>query len=366
MPRRISPVAAAVCAILAGPALRAADAAVLASPAPPAKPKVEVFLKDGSQVIGTLDSMTENKLKVDTAFAKTVEIDWAEVVALTTDTPASFVLSDGSTIKAQAVRTAQGGIELRPAGLNPLPVTHDQIVAINPPAKPAMTFKGFLAASAAVNDGNTHNRAATLSGEFSARSERQRFTVSGIYNYADDNNHVLSARNWRGNIEYDFYLTKRLYLFAAALFQNDKFQDLRLRTALSAGPGFQVIDKGYFKQSWLSQLEVRASAGLAFFDEDFYRAKDRSYLAARWALNVLWPIIPDKIILFHNHEGFPSLENRKDLVILTEQGVRLSILKNLFAAFQLNWRWTNNPPDELRRADTTFLFSLGYNFDLTS
>jgi putative salt-induced outer membrane protein YdiY len=327
----------------------------------------EIFLKDGSHVIGKVVSMTEGKLKVMTAFAKEVEIDWAQVAGLVTDEPLAVVLTDNTVLKGQVARTPDGGFSVKTPDLaNPIPVPQATITAINPPVKPAMTFKGYLAAAATVNDGNTNNRSASLSAEFEARSERQRFTMYGIYNYADDNSHNLTARNARGQMKYDFFITKRIYFFASALFENDKFQDLRLRTALAAGPGFQIIDKGTFEKPWLRELEVNAEAGLGYFDEDYKYSEDKNYLTARWALRANWPISPDKIIIFHRHEGFPGLEDASDLYILTEQGVRFSILKNLFAAFQINWRWDNTPADGRERSDTTFLLSIGYNFDLTS
>jgi len=189
--------------------------------------------------------MTEGKLKVMTAFAKEVEIDWAQVTGLVTDEPLSMVLTDNTVLKGQVARTPDGGFSVKTPDLaNPIPVQQGTIAAINPPVKPAMTFKGFLAAGATMNDGNTNNRSASLSAEFEARSERQRFTVYGVYNYADDNSHEVTARNARGQIKYDFFITKRFYVFAAALFENDKFQDLNLRTALTAGPATSSSTRG--------------------------------------------------------------------------------------------------------------------------
>jgi len=77
-------------------------------------------------------------------------------------------------------------------------------------------------------------------------------------------------------------------------------------------------------------------------------------------------VVPKKIFLFHIQEGYPSLERAKDIYILTEQGVRFSILENFFAAIQMNWRWDNTPAAGRERDDTTYLFSLGYNFEATS
>ena len=327
----------------------------------------EVILKDGSRIICEVLELGAGKLKVKTVFAKEIIIDWAQVESITTDKDLPIILTNGTKLQGKAIRPAQGGIAVQTKEFqNPIPVDHDQITDINPPLKPAIVFKGFLAAGGSVNDGNTNSRSAAVSGEFEARSDRQRFNIRGSYSYADDNDHVITSRNARGNIKYDFFLSKRLYLFAAAFFENDKFQDLKLRTALSAGPGYQIIDKGDFTEDWLKLLEVSGEVGVGYFNEDFYQADDSSYMTARWAFRVLWPIIPDKIILFHNDEGYPSLQDPNDIYIATEQGIRFNIVKGFFAALQLNWRWDNTPAPGLSRTDTTFLFSVGYNFDTSA
>jgi putative salt-induced outer membrane protein YdiY len=326
----------------------------------------EVLLKDGSRVVGEVQSLVDGKLKVKTAFAKEIEIAWPEVAGLTTEKTLPFVLKDGSIIMGRAAGGAAGNLTInmeQPAAPYTAPLPG--ITAINPPPKPAITFKGFAAAGATINDGNTQNKAFNGNAEFEARAERQRFTLRGSTNYAEDATGI-TARNSHGNLKYDFFVTKRFYLYASALFEGDKFQDLKLRTALSAGPGYQFIDTGTFQEPWLRELQVSGEAGLSYFNEDFGSSPDQHFVAARWSARVNWPIVPKKITLFHFHEGFPSLKRAADLYVTTEQGVRFAILENFFAAAQVNWRWDNTPAIGKERGDTAYLLSLGYNFEIAT
>ena len=102
------------------------------------------------------------------------------------------------------------------------------------------------------------------------------------------------------------------------------------------------------------------------FDEDFKKSPDQQYVSGRWSVKIDWAIYPGRIVLFHYHEGYPSLERASDFYLTTEQGVRLSIIKNFFAALQINYRYDNTPPPGRERSDTVYLISLGYNFDLTT
>ncbi len=326
----------------------------------------EVLLKDGSRVVGEVLQMVGGKLTVKTVFAKDVEIDWAQVAALRTEKPLPFVHKDESSFFGPAVAGPAGSVAVKIEALaQPIELKPEEIVAINPPPAPAMVYKGNLSLGSTITDGNTQTRAAAATGEFEARSERQRFGLRGIWNYAEDEDGI-TARNARGNIKYDFFVTKRFYIFAGALFENDEFQDIQLRTALSAGPGYQIIDKGDFERPIFKEMQLLAEAGIAYFDEDFESSPDNSYVAARWSAKLDWPIVPKKVTFFHFHEGFPGLEKGSDLYITTEQGFRLTIWQNFFAALQINWRWDNTPAPGRERSDTVYLFNVGWNFEIVS
>ena len=98
-------------------------------------------------------------------------------------------------------------------------------------------------------------------GDFVARSEQLRLTINGRYVYGDNAN-TLIARNARGTIKLDFFVTKRFFWFASAYFENDRFQDLKMRTALASGPGYQIVDRDDFS-GILKDMTLYAEAGVA-------------------------------------------------------------------------------------------------------
>ena len=93
----------------------------------------------------------------------------------------------------------------------------------------------------------------------------------------------LLVRNSRGTIKLDFFLTKRLYWFASAYFEQDTFQDLKLRTASATGPGFQILDRGDLAGIF-RDMTLWTEAGAAYFNEDFKLADDKSSTRARCAI----------------------------------------------------------------------------------
>ena len=322
----------------------------------------EITVKDGSRIIGEIVDMTDGVVNIKTAFGGDLKVKWEEVTDIKTAKALPFVLKDGTRILGVADGMREGRISVKSDALSePTPVPVESLAAINPPEK-AVTYQGFIGLGGSVSGGNTNNKTFSFSAAFQARAERHRFTLRAAYNYAKDED-SLTARNGMAAMKYDFFITKRIYWFASSLFEHDTFQDLDLRVAVGTGPGWQIIDKGDFKQEWLSELQVFFEAGVAYFNEDFDDAEDNAYISGRWSFGVNWPIMPKKVTLFHIDEGYPSLEDLGDLYITTQQGVRLSVWNNFVATFQVNWSWDTTPAAGFGRQDTLYLVTLGYTFD---
>ncbi len=329
----------------------------------PAPKPDTVVTKDGSTIVGTVTAMGGGSLTVKTASSGDVTIKWSEIQSITTNSSHKIVTRSGSTFNGPLTTNGEGQIVVAdPDVANPVPVSMANITAVNPPPVKPITYSLVANAGLIINDGNTRNKAGNVFSEFLMRSKETRLLLRAAYNYAEDSDGI-TARNGRGSMKFDYFPTDRFFFYVSTLFENDKFQDLNLRTALSAGPGYQFIEKGDNPDTIFDGLELFAEAGIAYFDEDRRRGMDDNYVSARWAVKLDWDIVPGEITLFHYHEGFPSLENGQDIYITTEQGVRFKLMENLIAAIHVNWRWDNTPSAGLRRSDTTYMFNLGFTYD---
>ena len=204
-----------------------------------------VTLKDGTVIYGQVLGMIADELHIKTAFGPTagddiVKILWPNVVKLVVNRPVPFSLKEGTTVVGTAQPGDPGTIILTAAPTGtPMAIPLDAVVGMN---QPAVIYTGAIQAGFSQTTGNSHLRNGSLLGELSARSESLRLTTLGRYIYGDNNQNLL-VRNSRETIKLDFFLTKRLYWFASAYFEQDTFQDLKLRTALATGPGYQILDR---------------------------------------------------------------------------------------------------------------------------
>ena len=349
---------------LAAPIVRA-EAPAPADTTPAAPALDAVTLKDGTVIYGQVLGMIADELHIKTGFGPTagddiVKIMWPNVAKLVVNRPVPFSLKEGTTV----VGTAQPGepgtmiLKAAPTG-TPMAIPLDTVIGMN---QPAVIYTGALQAGFSQTTGNSHLRNGSLLGELSARSESLRLTILGRYIYGDNAQNLI-VRNSRGTIKLDFFLSKRLYWFASAYFEQDTFQDLKLRTALATGPGYQLLDRGDLT-GFFKDMTLWAEAGAAYFNEDFKLADDKSSTRGRWAVKWNWPLWGgDQVSLYHFQEGFQSLANSKDLYLTADTGLRFKVWGGLVSGFQWTMRYNKNPPPGVSDTDNLYLITLGYSFD---
>ena len=352
--------------------MAADDAPVVVDVPPPAPLPLDVVtLKDGGVLYGEVIEMSGGVLLIKTAAAadNIVKINWASVSRLAINHPIPIHLKEGTVLIGTATEGPDGTITVRAEPLKgTMEVPLDSITALNPLIQAPVIYSGSLTGGYSQTTGNSHLKNASMLGDFVARSEQLRLSLNGRYIYGDNAN-TLIARNARGTIKLDFFITKRLFWFVSAYFENDRFQDLKMRTALASGPGYQFVDRGDYG-GLLKDMTLYAEAGLAYFNEDFRTANDTSATRGRASIKFNWPrcLTTKSHFLSHYSEFYPSLQNTKNYYLTMDNGVRFKIFEGFCVSnFQVTTRYNSNPAkgtgDTRQRL---YLWTLGYSFDTTS
>jgi putative salt-induced outer membrane protein YdiY len=332
----------------------------------------EIVLTNGDRLTGTIEHVRDGKLSLKTPYSKDpVKIDWSSVKGLSTTAPIKVKLEDGSIVEGPAVMTEEGVMQIIPTGAGPVVIGDlSAIKGINPPSD--ITYKGHLTAGAGYTTGNTNTANGNIDGKFVVRSKRQRGTLMGAWNYAEDSG-TVSARNANGSLKYDFFITKRFYAYVNSLLEYDSFQNLNLRATLGGGAGYQILDS--------SRVKLSGELGVSYVNDDysiptlayvswiagitpFPANPNKAYAAGRWSVDLDWKIIPDKIVLFHFHEGYFGFEDPSNLLIRSKSGMRFTLYKDFFTSIQGNLDFNNQPAAGKDKVDLAIIFGLGYAFDL--
>ncbi len=338
---------------------------------PPAAPAAStipdvVTLKNGSIIYGEIIELAGGVLLIKTTASpdNLMKVNWKDVSKLSVTHPMPFHLKEGSVIMGTATTGPNGTLNVQAEPLkSTMEVPMDSVTSMNPVVQPAVIYTGNITGGYSQTVGNSHLRNGSVLGDIVARSEQLRLSINGRYVYGDTSN-TITARNGRGTIKLDFFLTKRFYWFASAYFENDLFQDLKMRTALASGPGYQFIERGDYTGA-LKDMTLYAEAGAAYFNEDFKTAADESSMRARLSMKWNWPLFDDGMTLYHYNEIFPSLQNSSNYFLTMDNGVRFKIWQGFVSGIQVTTRYNSNPAPSTGSTDNMYLITLGYSFDTT-
>ena len=316
----------------------------------------EVTMANGDVITGQILTLKEGKLAIKTPYNESLEVAWTSIQKIRSEAPVEVLLSDDTRLKGTLQVSNEGTLQVVTESAGPVPIGDLSLVTgMNLPVPPAVTYDGSVEAGVSHLTGNTDTTSGNLAGLFVARSKRQRFTLRGRWYYAENDN-VVSAREAGGSVKYDFFATEKFYLYANSLFLYNPFKDLDLRSTFGGGVGYQFFED--------VRKKLSAELGVSYVDENFRIAEDNSYAGGRWSINFDYWIIENKIDLFHYQEGYFSLEDVKDMNLLTQQGLRFTVLKDFYTTFQANVTYENQPSPGFKKTDTALIFGLGYNFSL--
>ncbi len=319
----------------------------------------EVLLKNGDRITGEITVLKGGELHVKVPYSgETVKLKWDSIQAVRSDRSQSIRMKDGSEIKGTLEITEDGFMRIISETTDPVVVR--DLASVHEMNVPLITYRGNVSAGASYTAGNTDTVSANLDGRFMARSKKQRLTLRGDYNYGETDGEE-SAKNASGSIKYDFFPLQKLYTYVNSSLKYDRFQDLNLMATVGAGLGYQFLET--------KRTDLSYEMGVSYVNEDFRPSPgdpdpDRSYAAGRWSLNLDYKVIPDKINLFHFHEGFFGFEDLSNVVIRSRQGLRFTVIKGFFTSLQVNVDFNNAPAADKRKADTALIFGLGYAFDM--
>lgn len=314
----------------------------------------EIWLKNGDHLSGKVIRMENKKLVFKTSYAGEILVEWDQIANLRADTPIRIILIDDTAARGKVTPGTGGKVSIRAEQIiEPLQTIHLlQVKVINPkPDQPAVKYKGRINVGVNVTKGNADAKTFYFDTEMIARSAKNRFTIGGLYNRAEDNDEK-TVDNATGYMKYDHFVTKKWYLFANLTGTKDEFKDLNLRTLGGIGVGYQVLETA------LTNLSLEA--GVNYVEEDFIEAEDENYPAGRWAVNFDHYLLQKRIQLFHGHEGLFGLESSDDVFIRSQTGLRFPFYENLNATMQLNYDWDKSPPRDKAKSDRNYIFTLGY------
>lgn len=317
----------------------------------------EVVLVNGDRLTGTVVSKEGDVLVFRTEYAGNLSIRWAEVRQLSSDTPVWLHLEDGNRLNATLEFFGDGTV-VATAGdsLRSAPILLENIRFINPSPEASgegVKLSGRINAGLSSTSGNTDAETLYFNGESIARARDNRYTLGGQTRRTEDRGQQTES-NWLLVMKYDHFMTEKWYAYANGNFENDKFKDIRLRSTLGAGSGYQFLES--------PRTNLSLEGGLTYVNTDYDLGLDEDYPAGRWALKFDHYLFETRTHLFHNHEAYVDVEDSENIFVRSQTGLRFPLIRQLNATAQYNLDRDNQPAPGRDKTDRTLLLTLGYSW----
>jgi putative salt-induced outer membrane protein YdiY len=259
--------------------------------------------------------------------------------------------------------------ELPPAPEAPSPFSPDIVLADTPEASPLEAtyadpiaddakpvinkWAGTASFGGSVWNGNTSRKAATALVDAAYRREHDRFTLKFFWSFAEERTGVTDRQTF-GGFKYDYFLSKKSYLFGVAEAGDSFTANLHLRTAVGGGYGYQWLED----KVWNVSTEI----GPVWFRED-YTTPDptKSYVAGRGAYKVEYKPT-DKWLFSNAAELYQSVEKKQDTSSKMLSRVRYNFTDKMFVEGLWAWAWDNEPASGANRNDNIYTVNVGFAF----
>jgi putative salt-induced outer membrane protein YdiY len=224
----------------------------------------------------------------------------------------------------------------------------------DPKDKPVLNkWTGTASFGGSVWNGNTNRKAATALVDASFRREDDRFTLKFYWSFAEETTGVTDRQTY-GSFKYDYFLSKKSYLFGIAEAGDSFTANLKLRSAVGGGYGYQWVED----KEWNVSTEI----GAAWYREDYTTADPtKSYVAARGAYKVEYKPT-EKWLLSNAGEIYQSVETEEDTSSKMLTRARYNFTEKMFVEGIWAWAWDNTPATGAVRNDNIYTLNIGFAF----
>jgi putative salt-induced outer membrane protein YdiY len=316
-----------------------------------------IQLTNGDRISGRIIRLSEGEMTLETDYAGTISLVWDRVSGVVSEEPVQVVLNDKTSLYGTLQSAAKGKIKLALGEIvETLSFDLAQVQAINPDTSGSKAIKlsGRINVGMSKTSGNTESEAHHIDARIVARTEKNRYTAGVEYNKAKDTGELIEE-DYLGYAKYDHFLTKKWFVYANTLFEKNEFKDLRLRSTIGTGAGYQ------FYESELTNLFLEA--GLGYVNNDYITAVDSDTVAGRWAVTFDRYLFDKAVQFFHFHEGYQGLEDTEELFIRSQTGFRFPLRNGFLATLQYSYDWEKTPSPGQEDYDAKYMFTLGYEFE---
>ncbi len=313
----------------------------------------EIVLENGDRLTGTVKSTEGESIILETDYSDPVKILQSKIRRIYINEPAEIHLTEGEVLKGKVRSEGDGQIiiEAMP-GREAANIAWNNVVAINPPPPKTSKWEGNVTVGANKQSGNTERTSASLGAEAVRRTVQDRYSLRYLFNYAEEDSNI-TTRNTYGAGKYDYFFTPKFYGYLSVELLNDEFKNLKLRTVVGPGAGYQF---------WDDEIKfLLLEGGIAYFSENLEEGEDKDWITGRLAADVKYHLLKsvvfsDYLVIYPSFEDFGEFQLRNEAAISSPLSLNWSLkLANIL-------EHDSKPSLNVKKNDWNWILGLQYGF----
>jgi len=309
-----------------------------------------IHLKNGDRITGEIKEIWDDNVSIEPDYSDEFDVEFEHIAHVESDKAMEVELFDG-TKGAYLFEPAdeEGNVRLTSA--------YESIVVALAEVKKTEKIERFdwkanLDVSSNFSRGNTDSQSTNLQWKGSMKIGDHRYSTDLSIAREELNGETTRQRD-RLNVSYN-YLFHEDWFFAMNLTaERDPVAQLDRRVSVNPSLGYDVFDDAD------RVLNFQLGAGYA---SETTAGEDESSANIDWRLDFLWEFMNGDMEFFHNHNLYRNLQGRKNVVFISQTGIRYDITDDIYLNLQANYDYDTEPADGAENDDLTILIGAGLEF----
>lgn len=307
-----------------------------------------IVMTNGDVLSGTIKSTAAGKVVMASELAGTVQVPLKNIKTMATEAPLELHLADGTVYNQPLSAAAPGTVKVAGQAEN---VQLTEIAKINP-EKPR--WKGDLSAGLTYTSGNTKNESYAFSANLSKRTPKDRTTYTAdAARKKEGADKTVTEDWWRAGGKYDYFLSKKCYVYGQGRYEVDKIADLDRRIIAGAGSGYQWLETDITNFS--------TEVGFSWIGEKYEDGSSDESVAVQTGYHFDHKL-NETFSFIHNLNYYPSTEQVSDYYMTATGELRAKINSHLFTNFKVLFDYDATPAAGKGSSDIKYIFGAGVSF----
>lgn len=315
-----------------------------------------VTLVNGDRITGVVVKKEKEVLKLKTAYAGEIEIQWSKVSRLEMDEAHKVMLNDESVVDAIAIAKDEDEILKQPAKEAAVTLKAEQVDMINPEPwdlGEAGKFTGRL--NFAMKLESLADQSDEIDADFTMNYRRGKnlFKMKGQLDY-NKQFEETTTKNWIIIPKYNRFFTDKLYGSAWYAANQEKFKGLQLRQMAGPSIGYQFIEG--------KPTALTSEIGAVFVDEDYIDEEDDNFFGPAWQLKFEQVLFKGRVQFYHNNYFILNGQRNSKFLWRSWTGFRVPITHGVIGSIEYEIDYDSEPVLRELKNDNTLRMKIGYEW----